>query len=448
MEWAERGWTRRQLLASGAISTGIAVTGAGFGSPVRAAAGWGAGPNSGLPFWLGAHSTPDKVVALMPGGRSLDVVNDFENARAYFDVASDTIAGWRTRAFHRYLIEGRASALQWASSPFCSGSGYQVPTSWPTSAAAITSATWLNASRPPTFTGTESAAEQREKQRRVWQIAASGWLTKVWREKLIAFKRDYFIRYNLKAIRIIFRVAHEINLSPKWGNDTYMRSYAVRMLDPTQDGPIVKEALRRYINVFLEVFGTVQPSIVGDHAYGGDQLWPYWCPLKDHSGGFDSRVTCPSNAKLVGPDYYDHWPVNMTPSEWSTNILRRSKQGWPVGLATWRDWARSSGRLLAVGEWGLMSMNMTDTGDRPSHEGWDNPTFITYFLEFCRTNADDLAFVCYFNKDVVSSTSLPGHLIGPWDGLGNTSVGCARTPPGDLHRCGSRAFAQWMAAAN
>ena len=141
MEWAEHGWTRRQLLASGAISTGIAVTGAGFGSPVRAAASWGAGPKSGLPFWLGAHSTPDKVVALMPG-RSLDVVNDFENARAFFDVASDTIAGWRTRAFDRYLIEGRASALQCASSPFCSGSGYQVPTTWPPSAAAITSATW------------------------------------------------------------------------------------------------------------------------------------------------------------------------------------------------------------------------------------------------------------------------------------------------------------------
>lgn len=438
--------SRRRLIA-GVMATAGASLAAPWAAITSAAAatGWGTGPRSGLPFWLGAHSQPDAVVALMPAGRSLDVVNDFENARPYHDVAANTIAGWRTRSFHRYLVEGRAVAMQWASSPFCSGAGYQPPTSWPSSRAAITSATWLNASRPPTFTGGETTTEQRSKQRGVWQIAADGWLEPVWREKMVAFKRDYFIRYKLTAIRIVLRVAHEINLSPKWGNTDYMRSYAVRMLDPVADGPIVKEALRRYIAVFLDVFGNIQTSIPGDYAYRGDQLWPYWCPLKDHSGDFDSRVTCPSNAKLVGPDYYDHWPASMTPAEWSANILRRSKQGWPIGLATWRDWARSKNRLLAVGEWGLMSMKTTETGGRPTYEGWDNPTFITYFLEFCRANAADMAFACYFNKDVVSSTSLPGHLIGPWDGLTDTGVACERAPPGDLNRCGSRAFAQWMA---
>ncbi len=442
-------WGRRRLMRQG-----LAVAGLGLSAPwptiqpAAAAIGWGTGPRSGLPFWLGAHSRPDEIVALMPSGRGIDLVNDFENARPYYDVAANTIAGWRTRTFHRYLLEGRAAAMQWASSPFCSGAGYQVPTTWPTSAAAITSATWLNASRPPTFTGTESAAEQREKQRRVWQIAANGWLQAVWRDKLIAFKRDYFIRYNLRAIRIILRITHEINMSLRWGDTGYMRSYSVRALDPAADGPIVKEALRRYIGVFLDVFGTVQSSIPNDYAYRDDQLWPYWCPLKDHSGGFDSRVTCPDNAKLVGPDYYDHWPASMTPAEWSTNILRRSKQGWPIGLATWRDWARSKGRLLAIGEWGLMATTMTETGQRPSYEGWDNPTFITYFLEFCRANAGDIAFACYFNKDVVSSTSLPAHLIGPWAGLSDSTVACERTPPGDLNRCGARAFARWMAGTS
>lgn len=435
------------------IGQGLAAAGLGLASPwqaipaASAAAGWGTGPRSGLPFWLGAHSQPDAVAALMPPGRSIDLVNDFENARAYHDVVADTIAGWRIRKFHLYLVEGRASAMQWASSPFCSGAGYQVPAAWPSSAAAITSATWLNASRPPTFTGTETAAERREKQRRVWQIAADGWLEPVWRDKLIAFKRSYFIKYGLRNIKIVLRITHEINMSLRWGDTGYMRSYSIRALDPALDGPIVKEALRRYINVFLEVFGSVQPAILNDYAYRGDQLWPYWCPLKDHGGGFDSRVTCPDNAKLVGPDYYDHWPASMTPAEWSANILRRTRQGWPIGLAAWRDWARARGRLLAVGEWGLMTTKMTDTGQRPSYEGWDNPTFITHFLEFCRANAADIAFVSYFNKDVVGSTSLPGHLIGPWDGLGNGAVACERTPPGDLHRCGSRAFAQWMAGA-
>ena len=155
-------WGRRRLMRQG-----LAVAGLGLSAPwptiqpAAAAIGWGTGPRSGLPFWLGAHSRPDEIVALMPSGRGIDLVNDFENARPYYDVAANTIAGWRTRTFHRYLLEGRAAAMQWASSPFCSGAGYQVPTTWPTSAAAITSATWLNASRPPTFTGTESAAEQR-----------------------------------------------------------------------------------------------------------------------------------------------------------------------------------------------------------------------------------------------------------------------------------------------
>ncbi|MGD9508330.1 MAG: hypothetical protein AB7I59_25240 [Geminicoccaceae bacterium] len=437
--------TRRGLIADGmAVGLGLALPGAAL-APAAAAAGWGTGPRSGLPFWLGAHSQPDAVVALMPAGRGLDVVNDFENARPYYDVVASTIAGWRKRSFHRHLVEGRAAAMQWASSPFCSGAGFQPPAAWPSSRAAVTAATWLNASRPPTFTGSENMIQQRSKQRRVWQIAADGWLEPVWREKMIAFKRDYFIRYRLTAIRIILRVAHEINLAPKWGNTDYMRSYAVRLLDPASDGPIVQEGLRRYIEIFRDVFGNVQSSIPGDYAYRDDQLWPYWCPLKDHGGDFDSRVTCPGNAKLVGPDYYDHWPASMTPAEWSANILRRSKQGWPIGLAVWRDWAKAKGRLLAVGEWGLMSMKTTETGGRPSHEGWDNPTFVTQFLEFCRANAADMAFACYFNKDVVASASLPGHLIGPWDGLDDSGVTCERAPPGDLNRCGSRAFAQWMA---
>ena len=124
---------------------GLAVAGLGLSArwptvqPAAAATGWGTGPRSDLPFWLGAHSRPDDIVALMPSGRSIDLVNDFENPRPYYDVAANTIAAWRTRTFHRYLLEGRAAAMQWASSPFCSGAGYQVPTTWPTSAAAITS---------------------------------------------------------------------------------------------------------------------------------------------------------------------------------------------------------------------------------------------------------------------------------------------------------------------
>ena len=66
---------------------------------------------------------------------------------------------------------------------------------------------------------------------------------------------------------------------------------------------------------------------------------------------------------------------------------------------------------------------------------------------FFRDNADSVAFACYFNRDRVPSPDLPGHLIGPWTGIENPAIGCARIPLGDVNRCGSRAWRAWMAAA-
>ena len=50
----------------------------------------------------------------------------------------------------------------------------------------------LLGARPPTR-GPRRTSERTAKQRRVWQIAADGWLDPVWREKMLTFKRDYFV---------------------------------------------------------------------------------------------------------------------------------------------------------------------------------------------------------------------------------------------------------------
>ena len=179
---------------------GVAVAGlAGatmVGRPARAGVGWGTGPNSGLPFWHGGYSDLDHMVSLLPPGRGLDLIGEFESEGTYLGVATACANSWgRKRWYLDFLKTGRTSAFQWSSSPFCSGPSMVVPDSWPTSAAAVTAGTHLHCSAPPTYTGSETAAERSAKQRQVWQIAADGWLDPIWRQKMLIFKRDFFIKY-------------------------------------------------------------------------------------------------------------------------------------------------------------------------------------------------------------------------------------------------------------
>ena len=198
--------------------------------------------------------------------------------------------------------------------------------------------------------------------------------------------------------------------------------------------------------VFMDVFGNVQSNIPGDFAYADNQLWPYWNTGPGHKGKVNSVLTCPSNAKLVGPDYYNFWPATLTDAEWTANLYTKTKTGGPQGIGSWLNWAKSIGRPLCLGEWALITKNVNPDGSRPASDGWDNPVFIRNMLEFCKTNAADIGFVCYFNQDNSSSADLPAHLIKTWPGIDDPSVNCVRFPVGDDNRCGARAFKQWMAA--
>ena len=357
--------------------------------------------------------------------------------------------GMTPRELLAMLVAGTAAGLQWTSSPFCYGAGNPSPAAWPSGPEAVTADLWLSTARPPTFTGSESASERTAKQRRLWQMAASGWLDPVWRAKFKAIKRDCFVKMNLRDIRIVLRVAHELNLKGTgggWGETSMQRSHGIGVLDdPAQDPYIVREALRRYIRRFLDVFGAVQPDIPGDFAYGANQLWPYWCPVPEQFHPFDVSLACPPNARLVGPDVYDFWPPTFTQAEFDAKAAATSKQGWPKGMAAWADWAVAHGRLLAIGEFGLVSWTKNPDGSRPYFEGWDNPAFINLMLDFFQANAARLAFACYFNRDYAAAADMPASYIAPWAGLEDAATACERQPVGDNNRCGARAWRNRLA---
>ncbi|MFZ1428375.1 MAG: hypothetical protein WAS21_16560 [Geminicoccaceae bacterium] len=439
--------SRRDLMLGMGTAAIAGMVGVVAGSaPARAGVGWGPGPNSGLPFWFGAHNDIPSLLAMMPAGRSVDIVNLWDTEGHYLESATRDPGPWSRSKPHGYLASGRSSAVQWMSSPFCSGSAFVVPNFWPSSAASVTKDYHLNCSVPPTYTGDETTESKIAKQRRVWQIAADGWMDPVWRAKLLLSKQNYFVKHNLRNIRIVMRVAHELNTKTKWGNRSYRSSYGMMLLASVGDYQLVQEALRRYVAVFLDVFGNVQSTIPGDFAYSDNQLWPYWNTGPGHKGPVNVVLTCPSNAKLVGPDYYNFWPATLTDAEWTASLYTKTKSGGPLGIGSWLNWAKSIGRPLCLGEWALITKNTNADGTRPASDGWDNPVFIRNMLDFLKANAADIGFVSYFNTDNASSPDLPAHLIKDWVGIDEPSTSCVRFPVGDNNRCGARAFKQWMAA--
>jgi hypothetical protein len=87
-----------------------------LGRPARAGAGWGTGPKSGLPFWHGGYSDLDDMVALLPSGRGLDLVGEFEGEGSYLDVATKCVRDWpKKRWYTNYLKTGKTSAFNGAA---------------------------------------------------------------------------------------------------------------------------------------------------------------------------------------------------------------------------------------------------------------------------------------------------------------------------------------------
>lgn len=114
-------------------------------------------------------------------------------------------------------------------------------------------------------------------------------------------------------------------------------------------------------------------------------------------------------------------------------------------MEAWADWASSTGRLLAIGEFGLVTWTKGPDGARPAHEGWDNPAYIGFMLDFFEANAARLAFASYFNRDYAPEPDLPASFMAPWPGIDNDGIPCARMPVGGNNRCGARAWRRLLA---
>jgi hypothetical protein len=83
---------------------------------------------------------------------------------------------------------------------------------------------------------------------------------------------------------------------------------------------------------------------------------------------------------IIGLSYYDQWPAATSEAVWNSSFKPE--------LDFWANFARSRGKQLAFGEWGL--------GNK-SGGGFDNPFYIRKMREFFAQNASLIAYEAYFN---------------------------------------------------
>lgn len=83
---------------------------------------------------------------------------------------------------------------------------------------------------------------------------------------------------------------------------------------------------------------------------------------------------------IIGLSYYDQWPAAKDLSVWNANFKPE--------LDFWANFARSRGKRLAFGEWGLGNKN---------GGAFDNPLFIQKMREFFAQNSSLIAYEAYFN---------------------------------------------------
>jgi hypothetical protein len=102
---------------------------------------------------------------------------------------------------------------------------------------------------------------------------------------------------------------------------------------------------------------------------------------------------------LIGCDTYDWWNTHATDDATWWKVLR--PEGGP-GIQDVADFARKHGKGASYGEWGLAT---------PSNGGGggDNPYYIRAMHRFFSSNADVVAFECYFDEpDSYIANSLYG----------------------------------------
>lgn len=94
---------------------------------------------------------------------------------------------------------------------------------------------------------------------------------------------------------------------------------------------------------------------------------------------------------IIGVHYYDSGPEKNTQALWD-KYYNMTYRGGPWGLGTWLNYARSQGKPLSVGEYGVWAANGV------SISAADDPVYINNMANFFRSNAPNIAYETYFNS--------------------------------------------------
>lgn len=109
------------------------------------------------------------------------------------------------------------------------------------------------------------------------------------------------------------------------------------------------------------------------------------------NGGVEKFYPGDDWVDFIGIDAYDWWPKMTSQAAWNGEY-NKLYNGGPRGIGSWLAFAKSRGKKLSVGEWGVIR--------GPSAGGGDNPLYISLMLSFFRQNAAHIGYEAYFNKDV------------------------------------------------
>jgi LysM repeat protein len=120
---------------------------------------------------------------------------------------------------------------------------------------------------------------------------------------------------------------------------------------------------------------------------------------------------------VIGPDSYNAWPHVNTLAAWNSKINGVDGNGNPVGIESWRQYALTKGKPLALPEFGNPAVDLGGAG------GGDAPFYAEAILAWFKNNggfgAGQVKYACYFNIGTVGGYP-PDYLI--WASGSNGTV--------------------------
>jgi len=139
----------------------------------------------------------------------------------------------------------------------------------------------------------------------------------------------------------------------------------------------------------------------------------FWCAANAWTG-YGLAAAYPGNAYVdyIGCDIYDScyaqntypYPANDSPAD----MLQRQKNAWASqsgtnnnGLAWFENFAKTNGKPMAIGEWGMWALGGDGRG------GGDDTYFVQQMYNFIQTPSNNVAFSIYFDVGLNQISQAP-----------------------------------------